>query len=879
MRRPLCLVCFVFAAFLWLSLTLFPPVFFDYGPYDRQECTVSGRVAAKEYRRASDGSLRLQLTLDHIALEEALAPSAKPSAAAPLPAGRRDGASLGAQTAGAQTETLSRQKTPPPQTLERFPESSRVRILCTMTVPTSGGGRPSLSPDVSGGGATSAAFSPNAGSPAPFAAFSSVTEPQNAPSAALRALDDSLPVGVRVCLRGELRVFAPATNPGEFDSQRYYRILRTAFRLQSAQAVGVSGAPAPLGDALCRLRRFFSGVLENSLPERESGVMKAMLLGEKGALDPALKKLYQQSGIAHILAISGLHLSLLGMGLFRLLRRLRLPRPLCVLICAVLLILYGQMTGLGPSSARALVMFLLRLAAPLFGRTYDLLTAVSLAALLLLIDQPLYLFHSGFLFSFGAVLAIGLLLPVLPGRFSKVLAVPLANLPVYLSFYYVFPPYSLLLNLAVIPLMSAVMVCGLAVLALGAAVPVLGALAGLPVCGLLWLYERLCLLSASLPGHELVLGAPPAACLLLFFIFLAVLVFGAERFFPPFLRLLWLVPAVLLLCLRPDGGLTMTFLDVGQGDGIYIESEQARILVDGGSSTQSGLAAYQLLPFLQSRGTAYLDLAVLSHDDADHCSGLLELLAQDEVTIGVLALPAVSGDCAGENYRALEALCRERGIPLLYVKRGDVLRAGALTMTVLHPQADAAYEDVNSSSLTLLVQYGAFSALLTGDLEKEGETDLLRYLRSPQSPLPRLLPESAASDGGTRAQTDIPVRFPENDMSGGGTRAQGTSPAAAEDVFGTEKDAAVSSSAYPITVLKAAHHGSRYATSGELLALLPPRCAVISAGRRNRYGHPAPETIERLENAGARIYSTALGGAVTFRTDGKRVTAKCFLKP
>ncbi|MDO4285730.1 MAG: DNA internalization-related competence protein ComEC/Rec2 [Eubacteriales bacterium] len=667
-------------------------------------------------------------------------------------------------------------------------------------------------------------------------------------SDALSALDDALPLGAYVRARGTLRAFSSATNPGEFNSLRYYRILRCAFRLQNASVLSVSATSDPLASLLYLCKRRLGVVLDSCLPAREASVMKAMLLGEKGLLDPSTKELYQENGIIHILAISGLHVSLLGMGLYRLLRRLRLPLPPSAALCILLILLYGKMTGLGPSSFRAVFMFLLHMMALLLGRTYDLLTAASLAGVLLLADQPLYLWHSGFLFSFGAVLAIGLLLPVLPGKTGVVLAVPLANLPVYLSFYHTFPLYSLLLNLAVLPLMSLVMILGLAVLALGSLSVRLGALAGWGVRAILALYQFLCLLASSLPGHTLIPGAPPPWTIALFLLFLAVLIF-LERHFPPVIRMLWLAAAVMLLCLRPADGLRITFLDVGQGDGIYIESEGIRILVDGGSSSKSALAEYQLTPFLTYSGVSRIDLAILSHDDTDHCSGLLSLLEEGEISIGALALPAIAPDCVGGNYRALENLAQQKNIPVSYVSRGDVLQSGPLTLAFLHPQAQADYADVNACSATFLLTYGNFSALFTGDLEQEGEAELMRYLHSEEG-----LAFLAALPSSSSAAFSPTVSSKTAAAKNGGQELS-----------------------FPLTVLKAAHHGSKYASGEDFLSLFPPRYAILSAGRGNRYGHPAPETLERLHAAGAQTLTTIDCGAITISTDGKSMRIGTYL--
>ncbi len=732
MRRPLCFFCLLFAFFIWLSLKISPPDALDYSDYDKASVILIGTVASKEYKKKSDDSLQLYVTLNNI---------------------------TSCNTGNAPSLSIP----------------THYSVLCVF-------------------------------SDASLSSFDS-----------LDSLDLSIPTGSTVTLRGTLRAFSPATNPGEFDARRYYQILRYAFRLQDARltAAPISGhRPIDrLSNGLYRLKRRLSDILDETLPEEDAGIMKAMLLGEKGFLSQEIKDLYQESGIVHIIAISGLHISFLGMGLWKLLRRLRVPGPAAGFVCITLILLYGQMTGTGVSSLRAIIMFGLQLLAGLIGRTYDLLTAVSLAGILLLIEQPLYLWHSGFLFSFCAVLSIGLLLPVLPNRGARIVAIPLGSLPVYLLFYHRFPITSLILNLLVIPMMGFLLPMGILLLFLGLLATFLGCLAGFPVRGILFFYKLLCQAGALLPIPDLMPGAPGMAFVFAYLGFLLILVF-AHKHFSDLGKYLWVSCAVLFLCIHPGYPLEITFLDVAQGDGIFISCQGTYILIDGGSSSTSSLAKYQLSPYLTWAGTDHIDLAILSHDDSDHCNGLIDLLTEDEIKIDKLLLPDIDSSCQGENYQKLQSLCQEKNVPILYGARGQQLQIADATLQILHPEKGSSYEDINASSMTVLLTYRNFSALFTGDLEKEGEADFLSYNNYPYSPL---------------------------------------------------------------TVLKVAHHGSRYATSREFLDFFSPRIGIISAGRLNRYGHPAPETVERLKDAGVTLCNTQTSGAVTVKTDGKKVLVESFL--
>ena len=714
----------------------------------------------------------------------------------------------------------------------------------------------------------------------------------------------------RVRVSGKLFPFRAAMNEGEFDLRMYYHILRIEFSLRDVDLLAASAPADRLAALLFHFKNHLSSIIDRLFSKENSPVLKAMLLGEKGMLEEETKELYQGAGIIHILSISGLHLSLLGMGLFSLTGKCGLiPIPVRAALSIITVFLYGKMIGMGTSVFRALIMLTLYIISKVIGRTYDLLTAASIAAFLLLLDQPLYLLHTGFQFSFGAVLAIGFLLPALPGRILKAVAIPLATLPVYLWAYGTFPITSLLLNLIVIPLMTVVMIsAGGSVLfeAFAGILPV-SRLIGLPSELILDFYRFLAETSSRIPGHEIVPGRPAAVQVLLFYTMLCllsaisvrlqmphmrrrieaasvsrsavsqgavsgaaneerdagyhsclrgkesvpnkmdrILLAGSERtcllfrlydnrerkIFACIFSALWLIAALFVLTFRRPPAFEMDVLYVGQGDGIFISCEGRNFLIDGGSSTKEELAKYTLIPFLHCKGVSHLDGIIISHEDSDHCSGLLEFLeaALEEkpvISISAVYLPDIAEETKGENYLMIEELSEQAGIPVRYISCGQRIRAGNLFLDCLHPARGASYTDANEYSATMLLRYpapssynagtdDAFSAMLTGDIEEEGEKDLCAHLQ---------------------------------DMN--------------------------------ITVLKVAHHGSRNATSDDFLKLVHPQAAVISAGVDNLYGHPHKETIQRIEscNPCPDIYRTDLAGEISFRLKkkGDNYQVKTFL--
>ena len=637
-------------------------------------------------------------------------------------------------------------------------------------------------------------------------------------------------MGSLVVMQGDYRAFTHATNPGEFDAADYYQIMEQQGRLTDCRILAQSSAYSTFQDALYRVRGYLSLLADACFDEEDASVIKAMLLGEKGTLDAELKELYRQNGIIHILAISGLHLSVIGMGCYKLLGKMRGPQLVNIIFTVGIMYCYGMMTGMGISMLRAYIMFSLHLFAKLIGRTYDLLTAVTVAALAVLIGQPMYIQHSGFLFSFGAICGIGIFLPAVEenllghSRLEKMFvsgaAISISTLPVYLCFYYEFPPYSVLLNIIVIPCMTLVLAGGIVTLLMAACFLPVGIAAAYPVHLLLAFYEKCCNICLRLPDNKWVIGCPKPWQIVAFLGILLGLVAWNHRL-SKFHFWQGVLCALFILTIRLPQGLRITMVDVGQGDCIYLtEDSGMHMLIDGGSSDKSGVADYQIMPYLKYEGVSYLDAVVVTHPDSDHISGLCALLEEagvSGISIGTLYLPDVGETGKNEEYHELERLAGASGVPVRYLSVGDSLRCGEVMLTCIHPEEGWNSTESNAYSIVLYLQYGSFTALFTGDLEGEGEKLVRERLSD-------ILP----SEG--------------------------------------------------ITLLKVAHHGSKNSTNAAFLQTVSPQVALISSGRNNRYGHPHEELLKRLEEYGCLIYRTQESGAVTVRVKNGRVRVEEYLK-
>ena len=760
-------------------------------------------------------------------------------------------------------------------------------------------------------------------------------------------------IGSLVILKGTLKNFQQPTNPGQFNAPFYYQILRISFRLNQAEIQVKSDRFYKIAEGLYQLRRKAGSKVDALLPEQEASVMKTMLLGEKGILDEEIKDLYQRNGIAHILAISGLHISMIGMGLYQLLRRAGLKIKLSAILASMIIVLYGMMTGFAVSAIRAIAMFLLQMLAQILGRTYDRITALAVAAVLVLVEQPLYLFHSGFQFSFLCVLGISLILPVLGNvrkgkKLFEGVALMAVTLPVYLGVFYQIPVYSMFLNFIVLPMMSILMGAGIVMILAAFLCTSLAIPAAWLITGILMVYERLGLFTEKLPHHYWTPGCPAKWQLAVYVAVLIIIAalgrtkrkavlyqrdcihkgcihrrggctkeilqedppchevlqyeksqyersqhgmaqYNIPRYevsqyeipqyemqnkrirriachggkwistygIPVGICWVFLLLGVVILTWRFRPELQVTFLDVGQGDCIFLQTENGdSYLTDGGSSSVSKVGKYRMI--LKYQGASQIKAVFVSHADSDHYNGIAELLEQAElegIRVENLVLTDIADECRSEGYEELVELAGQNGITVQLLHEGQQLQDGELLFQCLHPSKGYRAEDLNETSMVLLVTYREFSMLLTGDVQGAGEEHLTQELQDWKEPevtqmqdVIRISGEEESMEEQSiedeRIEEQIEEKRPQNKMGANHTETE-------------------------LTILKVAHHGSKNSTSEEFLKAANPKLAIISCGKGNRYGHPHEETLERLEKADVSWFCTKDYGAITVTVDDK----------
>ena len=664
--------------------------------------------------------------------------------------------------------------------------------------------------------------------------------------------EPDLKIGNKIYLKGKIQQLEVARNKGNFDSKKYYLSIGITTKIAVKEYYVSDDNYDFLRDKLCTLREYVVGMFsklcdtngkDKWLYGNKAGIFSAILMGDKTELDQEIKDLYSLSGIAHILAISGLHISLIGMFLYSLLRK-RFSFATSSALTIAVVTLFAITSGMGIATIRAFVMFILKLIGEILGRKYDYITAISLSALILLADNPFIIINSGFQMSFCAMITITIIWPkvvYLINIKSKIansivfsLCIGIFMNPVIAYNYFQLPTYSFMLNIIVVPLLGIVVISAIAGSGMGFLSILMGKTALTPGCLILEVYTFLCENVLKIPGAVIVVGKPTIKIIVLYYMVIVFFLFcftlvrknyekdcnikemidengkkvissqiilKKQRKFDFKIRLAVVGISILsgfFIYYTPSKGLDIQFMDVGQGDGIFIKADDGTtITIDGGSSDVKNVAKYRMIPCIKASGTGVIDYAVITHADKDHISGIEEILnmnTENGLTIRNLVMPHVSYE--DEAYDELLTAAKTKGIQVLYIKEGDTMKLGKVEIKCIHPDGKYISDNRNDYSTVLSLKYENFSALFTGDIPAEIEKSIINKI--------------------------------DNNY----------------------------------TILKVAHHGSKYSSDMEFLKKVMPAYSVISVGGDNSYGHPGTETINKLKSLNSKILRTDLSGEI-----------------
>ena len=640
---------------------------------------------------------------------------------------------------------------------------------------------------------------------------------------------DQTDFGDIVTVKGRLRRPEPARNPGAFDYRKYLErrgipALLSVRKGAPIQCLEKGEARSFFSSVVLPIRRSIRSTVDRNLLGAPAALLKGLLLGEKHALPKEVREAFNRVGVSHVLAVSGLHVGLIAGVLFFVFRLFGLPSRRATWVTVAALIVYVFVVDLRPSVVRASIMAGVILIGLTIERDADLWNVLGMAALVILLIWPQSLFDVGFQLSFGAVGSIGLLYtPItsvihrlfgkptktgvewIVGAIAVSTAAQIGTSPFVALYFNRLPLLSVAANLVVVPAIAIVVTLGLLTCAFGFwLVPFSTAFNAVNwafLSGLIRIVQAL----SNIPHTSIVVPSPSPVFFACYYGALVLMLWSQRslraRKVLLFLALFGINLYIWKGVLREDR-LEVVFLDVGQGDAIFLRFPNGRtMLVDGGARTRYFDAGrWVIAPFLRHKGIRKVDIVAPTHSDNDHIGGLISIL--EEFPVDYVVDSGQYADTWTDD-RFYE-LVQEKGITRYRVSAGDsLIGLGGVGALVLHPvpafvsPEGKAPMGRNNTSVVLTVTYGETSIVLTGDAEQEAERFLLSW----------------------------------------GDRL-------------------------PATVLKAGHHGSSSSSSRAFLKAVRPEIAILSVGAWNRFGHPSEEVLEKLEEVGARIYRTDRMGAI-----------------
>jgi competence protein ComEC len=639
----------------------------------------------------------------------------------------------------------------------------------------------------------------------------------------------NLELGDRLYFTAMIYPLEVPTNPHEFDYKSYLATQDIYIQSGIKEIHKIKKAGQLL--SWNTIRQVVLQAIDRNFSPQTRPLAKALLIGYKNKLDRETKLAFSRAGLAHIMAVSGLHVGFILAPFWIVIPffwTFRYGKQVGLLLMISLLLFYAGLTGFSASVTRASLTGGLIMYGRLFHKVRDSKNLTAVAALIILLINPNDLFSIGFQLSFGAVYIILLVAPVvnrlLPNWiryrwYGTPMMAMVISLIVQVGLFpllgYYFGEFSIvgpLVNAVIVPILGVVVPLALLLLLPAMAWPAVISTLNMPVDYFLSVLNQLVLAIASWEWSWIQVHVEGG---LLFIVWVAVIFLITAL---PIPRLRWKMVAVLLgiLCLQQlqklvqkiePARLELTVFDVGQGDATLIRTPAGRhYLVDTGRwQPDFNSAKYTLIPYLEGEGIRKLDGVFLSHPHADHIGGMTELLQQ--VPVDTIYNSGASYD--SELFESYQQLASQKSVPVVALQAGQILNPEpGLKMLVYGPDDGAGSStNVNNRSLVFEIIYGDTEFLFMGDAERRQEQRLLRHY-------PDLL------------DTDF---------------------------------------------LKIGHHGSKTSSTSAFIQALSADIGVASLGLRNRFGHPHASAVLRMRRDSIALHFTSLEGAIQLYSDGEDI--------
>ena len=673
-----------------------------------------------------------------------------------------------------------------------------------------------------------------------------------------------LEYGDKVLIKGEFVEPSEARNYGGFDYKEYLKSIKIHGTIKADSIeILAKNSNNPIFTFANNINLKIKENINKLIPEKYSAIFTGLILGDTSKVEKEINDNFKIANISHVLAISGMHITYIVLGIELLLKK-GIGKRKTRIITIIVLVIYMFITGFSPSVVRASLMGIIMLISKLIHRKNDIWTSISLSLLILLVYNPFLILNVGLQLSYLGTIGIVcfnknvynflrklkirnkkikyrinrkfiLFMDKIKEILSVTLSAQIVILPILLFNFNILGIYFFISNILVSIIIGPIIIIGF--------VCILISFISIEIAKILSIFMSVgiqILISISkishLPFSKIYIPTPKVWQIVIYYIcvivinkvymsfnlkepdftsirirnFVALFRFKFRQNRKKILKsLIVFVSLVLILNIIPKK-LKIYFVDVGQGDCTFITTPQNKtILIDGGGSMSEeyDVGESTLLPYILDRGYTKVDYIFISHFDQDHVGGILTIL--EELRVGQVYISKQEQD--SENYQKFLKIVKDKKIKVKVLKQGDCLKIEKnLYFDILWPIEEQIQENIlNNNAMVMKLRYGKFSMLFTGDIEEIAEEKILDFYKE------------KIDNGESILKSDV---------------------------------------------LKVAHHGSKTSTTQKFFEKVNPKICLIGVGKNNMFGHPTKEVLERI--SGAKIYRTDEEGEIVLEIKG-----------
>ncbi len=642
--------------------------------------------------------------------------------------------------------------------------------------------------------------------------------------------------GFEIELTGRFKKGRERRNPGEFDYNAYLKTkgiegIITIDTLTNIKVIYES--PELFSNSIFQVRKYINKQISLMHNSETAALLRGLLLADRREIDQETKTQFINSGVIHVLAVSGLHVGFIALIFIILFGRFNIY--LRSVLTIIGLLLFMILTGVPPSVFRATVMALVIIVAFLTNRSTNIFNSLAIAALIILIINPDEIYSPGFQLSFSAVIAIGVIYPIISRVINRLqikskfvryvllfmavsFAAQIGTMPFTLIYFGKLSVIALAANIIVIPAIGIIISLAVVTLIIGSIFPPIALYYAAANDLITWLMLNLINFTGDLNFSHFRIVGYSIYDSVVFYFFIALFIYFIGRYKTKLaivILLILTISNVILFSflddeeLLPENQLSVLMVDVGQGDSFIIKFPNNKTaLIDAGEATfYFDYGERVILPLLNYLGIEKIDYGFVSHLDLDHYGGFVALILEDR--IGEIYKPAL--DTSLTKDLKFEKFLKNKNIPITYYDKQS-LEIGNCKVYILTNKEESEFYSLSSNNRSgiLKMVYGESSFLFTGDAEKRVENILIDNYQS----------------------------------------------------------------FLDVDVLKVGHHGSKTSSYDEFLQYTSPQYALISAGIKNKFGHPAQNVISKFKSNNVKILRTDKNGAVLMVSNGEQIFAE-----